>query len=121
MKARLPGLGLLRSRLGVPVVAGAAISADAPRRGFTPNQKEYDLDAQAAAFIRPGFNVSIVSDQLTTAGQISVLHRDGVFTPGPVTQATKALGASHTTTLGESCDLCLGTQGEFSVSRAHAH
>src|SRR5262249_51347767 len=61
-----------------------------------PSQKEFYLDAQAVAFIRPGFNVGVVSAQITAAGQISVrfritdagglpLDRDGVLTPGPVT------------------------------------
>ena len=95
MKARLPRITVLRSILGVLVIVGAAISADAPHR-FSPNQKEYYLDAAASGFIRPGFNVSVVSAQVSTAGKITVdykiadagglpLDRDGVFTPGLVT------------------------------------
>lgn len=94
MKARLPRIAVLRSILGVLVIVGAGTSADLPHR-FNPSQKEYYLDAQATAFIRPGFNVSVVSAQIMTGGRISVrfhiadagglpLDRDGVFTPGPV-------------------------------------
>ena len=96
MKARLQGIRVLRSVLGLLVIVGAAISADAPHRGFSPNQKEYYLDAAATGFIRPGFSVSVVSVQVTSAGKITVdfkiadaaslpLDRDGVFTPGVVT------------------------------------
>ena len=86
---------VLRSILGVLVIVGAATSADAPHR-FTSNQKEYYLDAATSVFIRPGFNVSVVSTQISTGGKITVnfkisdagglpLDRDGAFTPGLVT------------------------------------
>lgn len=96
MKVRLPRTTVVRSSLGLLVIVGAAISADASRHGFSPHQKEYYMDPEAVAFIRPGFNVSIVSAQLNETGKITVrykiadagglpLDREGVFTLGPVT------------------------------------
>jgi OmcA/MtrC family decaheme c-type cytochrome len=79
----------------VTFVGAIALSSDNYRELLSPRDKAYYADPATVTFVRPGFNITIVSAQISVAGVITVdfkitdskgagLDRLGVMTPGTI-------------------------------------
>jgi OmcA/MtrC family decaheme c-type cytochrome len=85
-----------RYAVGLLLIAGSLVLFSAPKKTqFTVHDKAYYADAATVTFVRPGFNISIVSAKIATDGTISVqyklsdpkglpLDRNGIETPGTI-------------------------------------
>jgi len=86
-----------RYAAGLLLVASSLLLMSAPKKTttFTVHDRAYYADAATVNFVRPGFNISIVSAKIATDGTISVqykladpkglpLDRNGIETPGTV-------------------------------------
>ncbi len=85
-----------RYAAGLILVAGSLLLMSAPKKTqFTVHDRAYYADAATVNFVRPGFNINIVSAKIATDGTISVqykiadpkglpLDRSGIETPGTI-------------------------------------
>jgi len=96
MRIRSSILAVGRYALALFAAAGSLVLMSAPKKtGFTVHDKAYFADPSTVNFVRPGFNITIVSGKIATDGTISVDYKlsdpdglpldiTGVTTPGTI-------------------------------------